>query len=203
LAGIIYLHDISRSRMFGSHRQSFAMFTRLCGDDATRNVVLVTTQWSGTLLGQRHEPELSEDWKETLQQEQQHRERELSERYWKEMLQQGSKLMRFENTHESAWAIIHSVVEELPLEVIQIQQELVDFQKLLPETGDAKVLRGALEELLEEQRVRARDLERVRTQELQESYNETVQQIHLTVSDAQKMKIPLGRRIRKFFAPTG
>jgi hypothetical protein len=100
------------------------MFTRLCGDNATRNVVLVTTQWSGTPLGQQHhrnERELTDDWREMLLQEQQRRERVLSEVYWKEMLQQGSKLMRFENTHESAWSIIHSVIEELPLEVIDAE----------------------------------------------------------------------------------
>jgi hypothetical protein len=176
------------------------MFTKLCGEDAARNVVLVTTQWSGTLSGQQHH-ERSEDWEEMLQQEQR-RERELSEVYWKDMLQRGSKLMRFRNTYESAWAIIRSLVEEVPLEVIEIQKELVDLKRRLPETEAALALRSELEGLLMEQRVRARDLERVRTPEVQERYNETVERIHLTVNHVQGMIIPLGGRIRRFFAPT-
>jgi hypothetical protein len=45
LNGIIYLHRISDSRMKGSAKKNLLMFEKLCGEDALKKVILVTTMW--------------------------------------------------------------------------------------------------------------------------------------------------------------
>lgn len=45
LSGIIYLHRISDVRMQGSAKLNLSMFKKLCGPDALKNVILVTTMW--------------------------------------------------------------------------------------------------------------------------------------------------------------
>ncbi|KAG2074693.1 P-loop containing nucleoside triphosphate hydrolase protein, partial [Suillus decipiens] len=65
LAGILYLHDITQTRMFGTSRKNLAMFRRLCGADAEKNVVLVTTKWGDV------SPEMGES-----------RERQLKSSFW-------------------------------------------------------------------------------------------------------------------------
>lgn len=43
LAGIIYMHEISPTRMLGTSRKNFGMYIKLIGDDAAKNVILVAT----------------------------------------------------------------------------------------------------------------------------------------------------------------
>ncbi|KAH6905956.1 P-loop containing nucleoside triphosphate hydrolase protein [Coprinopsis sp. MPI-PUGE-AT-0042] len=45
IAGIVYLHDVSTKRMFGSTRTNLKLFTKLCGGQFFSKVVLVTSQW--------------------------------------------------------------------------------------------------------------------------------------------------------------
>ena len=60
-------------------------------------VVLATTKWDDVLpdIGQR-------------------REQQLSETYWKEMLDKGSNMTRFLLTHESAWDIVDLILGVCP-----------------------------------------------------------------------------------------
>jgi hypothetical protein len=92
LAGIIYLHEITQSR-FETSRTSLVMLNKLCGNDASQNVILATTKWD----------EISEEVGRR-------RERQLSDTYWKEMLDKGSRMARFTNTRESAWAVVDLIV---------------------------------------------------------------------------------------------
>jgi len=45
LNGILYFHRISDVRMQGSAKKNLLMFKKLCGEDALRNVILVTSMW--------------------------------------------------------------------------------------------------------------------------------------------------------------
>ncbi|KAH7925409.1 hypothetical protein BV22DRAFT_1129071 [Leucogyrophana mollusca] len=123
LAGVIYLHDISQTRMFGTSRKSLTMFRRLCGDDALKNVIIATTKWS----------EVDEDVGVD-------REKELARNFWQEVIDHGSRMAQFRDTRDSAWDIVDLVapVRSLPL---QIQTEVVDLGKPIPETDAAHALR--------------------------------------------------------------
>jgi hypothetical protein len=68
------------------------MFTKVCG-----KVALVTTMWS-----------------EVLEDVAQKRERMLMEQDWREMIQGGTMVMRFNNTFESAWEIVDRIFEPAP-----------------------------------------------------------------------------------------
>jgi hypothetical protein len=78
--------------MTGSLMQNLQIFTAFCGQKAMPNVVIVTTMWS--------------DIKE---EDGVRREAQLKGGYWQEMVVNGCKTERFENTYESAWSIINSV----------------------------------------------------------------------------------------------
>lgn len=62
LNGILYLHRISDPRMQGSGKLSISLLRKLCGKDAFKNVVLVTTMWELVEkdIGDRREKEPEE-----------------------------------------------------------------------------------------------------------------------------------------------
>jgi hypothetical protein len=176
------MHDISQKQFAP---KTFTVFKELCGNDAARNVILLTTKWSNIKSSSGKE-----------------RERQLSQVYWKDMLEHGSRMHRFEDSYNSAWDIVASIVENVPLDVIQIQRELVDLGKLLPETEAGKVLRGDLEEVLEEQMKKARALRKEQTPESIAAYQKSVDRMRPIANQIQEFKIPLGRRIMRILGLT-
>jgi hypothetical protein len=165
--------------MLGAQKRNFHMFTKLCGDDACKNVVLVTTRWRKADHGEL-------------------REHDLRKKFWNEMLSRGSRMMRYEDSSQSAWDIINAIVERVPLEFVQLQRELVDLQLLLPETEAGKALRCELQELLDLHRRRMQELQREQTPDTEESYNETVQEIGKLVPQIQELTfVPLSKKIKR------
>ncbi|KAF9464788.1 hypothetical protein BDZ94DRAFT_1351378 [Collybia nuda] len=47
LAGVIYLHDISKPCILGSIHKNFQVFHKLCGDNALLGVILGMMKWGG------------------------------------------------------------------------------------------------------------------------------------------------------------
>lgn len=182
LAGIIYLHDISQTRMLGTTRKNLEMFRKLCGDDAIKNVILGTTKWGDVRkeVGYR-------------------REQQLAQEHWKHMLDKGAEMARFGDTHKSALTIVDLILKREVANALLIQHELVDLQQLLPETEAGKTLRYTLQELLQAQQDMSERLQRGEGgQEEQERYKETQNQIRSTLEQIRELKIPLSRRIMKF-----
>ena len=70
------------------------MFGKLGGTDALGKVVLVTTMWG------RVNPERGAS-----------REEELRTQYWRQMIANGSCVLRFEDSFESAWSIVDKILE--------------------------------------------------------------------------------------------
>jgi hypothetical protein len=64
----------------------------LLSGDAVQNIVVATTMWT------RDKNQMGE-----------RREKELRNKHWKVMLGRGSALQRFEDTRDSAWAVIDLV----------------------------------------------------------------------------------------------
>jgi len=76
--------------MMGSPLEHLKPLESLCGRDYPRKTVLVTTAWR------------SMDEAEELS-----REDTLRNEHWKSMLEQGSNMVRYEETAQSAWGIVN------------------------------------------------------------------------------------------------
>jgi hypothetical protein len=49
LAGILYLHEITQGNMDSGMLGDLEVLRQLCGEDAEKNVILVTTKWAEIL----------------------------------------------------------------------------------------------------------------------------------------------------------
>ncbi|OCH84332.1 hypothetical protein OBBRIDRAFT_799197 [Obba rivulosa] len=136
LSGVIYIHRISDFRMTGVSRRNFTMFRKLCGDSVLKNVVIVTNMW-GEVTAERGEA----------------RERELAtdDVLFKRVLEKGARMVRHDNTRESAQAILRSLVNKTP-RALRIQRELVDEHKDISQTAAGAELSRELDELAAKQR---------------------------------------------------
>lgn len=192
LAGIIYLHRISDNRMGGTPLRNLRMFHKLCGDTALRNVVLATTMWTPKMLPDKG-----------IQ-----REKELQETFWKPMLDLGCATARFQNTFDSAWSVVDSILDKnhVPSPLL-LQEELIALNKHLSETQAGMVLRDELQRVVEQQKKILRQLEeasrgtqdQVVLDELAADYDKQQEQLRRTLDEVQQLKVPLGRRILRFF----
>ena len=141
IAGIIYLHDITLRRYYGSTRLNLAMFRQLCGEEFFHSVIMATSQWDN--LPNEEAGRL--------------REQELRKGFWKESVEAGAKVMRIQHKPADQEAIINHLldnyVERLNqkldgFDVLQIQEEIVDLGKSIPATHAGQELKYTLEELL-------------------------------------------------------
>ena len=189
LAGIIYLHRITDGRMGGSPHRNLRMLGELCGDQAVKKVVLVTTMWDKDKTGP--------------QKYKQQRERELFDMYWKTMINYGASTARFLNSADSAWKIIDPILEQQETEVLLLQEELVDLKRTLNETQAGKTLYSDLQRLLAEQRDTVRSLaEQAREQsnpqlarKLEDELKRIQKDFDKTFNEIKRLKIPLGKRL--------
>ena len=134
LAGIVYLHDISLPRMLGSTLKNLDVFQKLCGEDALKRVVLCTTKWS-----------------DIYEEDGERRTEQLKDIYWKEMIKGGSTVHKFKHSQKSAWDVIAPIIEQHrngKMDALQIQEELVNEMKLIPDTEAGRQLRYSLDQLL-------------------------------------------------------
>jgi hypothetical protein len=124
LSGLLFLHRISDNRMGSSPLRLLETFKGICGNEAFKNVVLVTTMWDVVTT-----------------EEGATREEELRGKYWKHMLALGSRTERFFklNTKASAWDIISGFGPETR-RLLQLQDELVNKRKPLSETTAGRPL---------------------------------------------------------------
>ena len=138
------------------------MFRKLCGDEALKHVVLATTKWDDVT------PEVG-----------QQREIRLRENCWGEMIQYGSVVMQVRTDPEhSPWKVIDKI---LTIESVLIQRELVELQKIIPQTKAGGELRYTLQQILEKQ-------------EGKESLSK--EDRDALVRQISQLKVPLGVRIK-------
>ena len=103
------------------------MFRELCGQLAMGNVLLVTNMWKEDSL----------DVNEA-------RERELSGRFFKSVLDKGARMVRHLDTTQSAHDIIRILMMNRPV-ALRIQRELVDERKDLVNTAAGRAVNRELE----------------------------------------------------------
>jgi hypothetical protein len=88
------MHRISDNRCIGSPQKNKLLFDALCQTDSKKHVVIATTMWKRI--------------KENVATG---REEELSKKRWREMLLNGSRIMRFHDSFTSAWDIIDNILK--------------------------------------------------------------------------------------------
>jgi hypothetical protein len=83
------------------------------------NVVIATTMWG--IVGKEEGNE---------------REAELKREFWREMMADGCRTERFENTYESAWHIVGNISPQMDSgAILLIQKEMGDVGRPLNETS--------------------------------------------------------------------
>ncbi|KIX96647.1 uncharacterized protein Z520_07366 [Fonsecaea multimorphosa CBS 102226] len=129
--GIIYLHDIGRTRMGNAGTLNIRVLESFTGKENFKNITLVTNKW-GLLV----DPEVG-----LL------RERQLQEHpsYWAEMRQAGcqARMCRFDNTEASALKIIDWHLEKSF--VPRLSQQMVTDRATLGRTDAGQVIREKYE----------------------------------------------------------
>ncbi|KAJ7587369.1 P-loop containing nucleoside triphosphate hydrolase protein [Mycena floridula] len=192
LAGVVYLHDISQTRMLGSTRKNFEMFRKLCGLKASPHIVLTTTKWN----------RVGED-------EGKRRETQLVEKFWNGIIEQKAKTCRFTLTQDSALHVIKQVIHSAELAVegakhsLLIQQELVAIEKRLAETDSGRNLRTSLKQALESAKTMERQLKEGAAEnappQLKKEYKENQEQTKALLQQIEDLKIPISRQIMALF----
>ena len=195
LAGILYFHRISDLKMGGSQTRNFKMFRSLCGDNALRNVVIVTNMWSRVELedGEAREAELMTE-----------------DIFFKPALAKGAMMARHQDTTASAEAIIRLVIDNRPLP-LQIQKELVDERKDITETTAGRELNQELDSEIrkhqEDIRTLTGEMEQATAEKDEETRSELemetrrmLEQMRKFQEEAQRLESDYWREKREFQA---
>ena len=140
------MHRISDKRITGMAQRNFRMFREFCGDEASKNVVLVTNMWG-----------------EVSPKDGQDRENKASSKLFKPVLEKGAQMARNLNTADSAHNIIRMTMKNNPM-VLQVQRELVDEHKSIVDTAAGEVVKRELNALIRKYQA---EMEQVREEMLQ------------------------------------
>ncbi|KAF5586259.1 triacylglycerol lipase II precursor [Fusarium pseudocircinatum] len=125
LRGILYLHKITDNKITDASLQHIQILRKLVGDNATTNVILVTTMWN--ILR-------PEDHRRAVQ-----REQELVTSFWSSMIDNGSIVAQFNGLPRSAYPLIYQLADQ-PSVVLDIQKEIVDENRSILETATGMIL---------------------------------------------------------------
>ena len=119
------------------------MFRELCGENALKNVVIVTNMWGAV------DPQVGAE-----------REVELMTKgiFFKPVLEKGGQMARHDNTLSSAQDIIRRILRNHPVP-LRIQEELVDEGVDINDTGAGKELDRELNEQIRKHKEEMRELE--------------------------------------------
>lgn len=130
LTGVIYVHRISDRRVGGIARENFRLFRSICGTDAMQNVFIVTTMWEDVPegVGEAREDELK-----------------TKPIFFQPAMKEGAQMLRHWNNAESAQKIVRSLIAH-SARTLQMQRELVDEGKRVPDTSAGRDLSTLLQE---------------------------------------------------------
>lgn len=150
LKGVVYIHRITDVRYNRAAIKTFEIFKKICGKDALKNVLLITSRWNevDAALGAE-------------------RERQLKENFWAYMVGHGSAMSRFHGDRSSAISLVSQLLCQDNV-VLQIQKELVDEGKNLSDTMAGTFVEDDIEKLKKQVQDELASIERLK-QELRES----------------------------------
>ena len=138
------MHRISDPRMTSGGMRNLAMFRKLCGPEPLKNVILATTFWGKVTEGEgvARENQLRSD-----------------PDFWADMIEDGARTARFDNTQESAFKLIQNLAKRPPV-ALQIQREMCDDGKLLAQTEAGEEVNGKLAKMIEKHAKEMQGLQR-------------------------------------------
>ncbi|KAG6811111.1 hypothetical protein H0H92_008958 [Tricholoma furcatifolium] len=186
LAGVVFLYEINQTRDLSLARENLDHFESLCGEAATKNVILATTKWTT--------PPKESD----LQ-----REAELQgPRHWGQLIRRGSRMCRLDDmSYDAAWRLINlSLADAFTFDTERIKDDVERMRESLKKKGDGPRLMSTLEDLLVSQNQMALEMRRAggltdvlwsRLVENDRRIRDTVRQINA--------KIPLSQKVKSFF----
>lgn len=193
LKGIIFLHRITDVRMQGTSMKTLQICRKICGIDALKNVILVTTRWNEVDrgLGAR-------------------REEELRSEFWKFMLDFGSTMMRYHGDQGSAVAIVSQLLHKETV-VLDLQREIVDQGKTLSDTAAGALVNDDIEKVKAKYENELRDLAQLRSDLMLDAANMRVQMQQEIEMEKEKLELlqsqqmkqqaalqePIGEQVRK------
>ena len=153
LSGLVYLHQINKTRMSGSAVRALHLFQRICGEDNYKNVILATTFWNKI---------------EHCKQEGIDREERLlaNEGFWKLMKEKGAKVMRLGKNYKDIIPAL-MVMAEKPTMTLEIQQELSNGLEL-EQTMAGLFINNDNEEFQKEQEMKTAKLQEDFERQLEE-----------------------------------
>jgi hypothetical protein len=157
LAGILYLHRVTDTRVGGVASSNLRMFKKLCGPDFYPRVTLVSTMWD---IVDRETAEGREA------------ELKAKDTFWGHMIDGGSKVRRHWNDRDSAMDILREMIGnrskvDAPTH-LKVQTEMVEEKLSINETSAGQEL---LSKILEERKRYERMLEAAK-REMQECLEE-------------------------------
>ena len=156
------------------------MFRKLCGDEALGKVVLGCTKWGDI------PPDVAEQ-----------RQTQLMTGYWKELIENGSEVYACRDTTspQAVLDIILSKIEDScsgegvgagqnhwANDAIQIQQELIDLDKYIPETAAGQELRFTFKQYLEMVKEKVEDDDPQAKEALKRKLQEQLKALQLPLS---------------------
>ncbi|KAG6833276.1 hypothetical protein H0H87_009451 [Tephrocybe sp. NHM501043] len=186
LAGVVFLYEINQTRDLSLARNNLDHFERLCGDAATKNVILATTKWTT--------PPKDSD----LQ-----REAELQgPMHWGQLLRRGSRMCRLDDvSYDAAWRLINlSLADAFTFDTEKIKDDVERMKESLKKKGEGLRLITTLEELLISQNNMAMDMKRGGglTDILWNQLVENDKHIRDTLRQIST-KVPLSQKVKSFF----
>jgi len=145
------------------------------------NVVVATTMWGEV------KPENGE-----------RREKELKANFWKDLLEHGCQVKRFDDTYESAWDIVGCP----PVDQAKVQVSQVWCHLMLKRTEVGITLHNELKQLLQDRKIAARKLRAqmnsqdndLVVQQLNQRQAEIDEKITQTANQLKELNIPVFAR---------
>ncbi|KAF8130118.1 hypothetical protein EV363DRAFT_1167944 [Boletus edulis] len=188
IAGILYMHRITDNFMSGSAYKNLQIFSRLCGDLPLHRARLVMSMW-----------DRAKDREMAAQ-----RETQLTDNFWRVLIDEGAVARRFYNSSSSAWGLVDELLCMVKdFQELLVQEELVEQRKHLNETEAAKVIYSRLQKDLAEQKKTLKELAgQAKLQNdpnlakiLQDEHDRMDVQVQKTMEQIKEIKISLSRRL--------
>ncbi|KAF7965782.1 hypothetical protein HWV62_41797 [Athelia sp. TMB] len=188
ISAIVFLHRVSDNRMAGSPLKNLKLFASLCGQAAMPRVILGTTMWS----------QVQQDTGER-------REKELVDKYWKDMISEGCAIQRFKDSKASAWGLIGALPQST--DDVLVSREIVDDKKKYNETAAGTRLKQLLDKQVADQQQAIRRMDQqvltendpVLVEQIQKRKTQVNGKISNAMGQLQQLRIPFGRKIVALF----
>ncbi|KAF9050476.1 hypothetical protein BJ165DRAFT_1003679 [Panaeolus papilionaceus] len=118
---ILYLTPITHTRLPGSQRQVLKTFEALTGVNAVRHITVVTTMWDCI-------------WSDNARRRADATFEQLRSDIWKNFIDQGAHIVKFDNTADSALSILGDCLRNGTMDYVHFERMLADYVDTMRDT---------------------------------------------------------------------